>query len=105
MVDNVAVGRWSILEMLQGRDRRTTHLGDGLLDLDDLASASATELAGRGLLAATLRSEDGRGTDNGGCYREWIRVGAEGRDVMQSVKLFSAARMRMTAVPTATSAN
>lgn len=51
-------------------ERDTTHLGDGLLDLDGLARASATDLAGRGLLATTLRSEDGRGTDNGGCYRQ-----------------------------------
>lgn len=42
-------------------------LGDGLLDLDDLARASAAGLAGRGLLAATLRSEDGRGTDDSSC--------------------------------------
>lgn len=46
------------------------HLGRGLLDLDDLARAGATDLAGRGLLAATLRAEESRSTHNGGCVCE-----------------------------------
>lgn len=44
-------------------------LGDdgliGLLDLGDLARASAAGLTDGGLPAATLRSEDGRATDDG----------------------------------------
>lgn len=53
--------------------RRGTDLGDRLLDLDDLAGASATDLAGRGLLAATLRAEDSGSADNGSCDREYAR--------------------------------
>lgn len=46
------------------RRESVTHLGDGLLDLDDLASASATDPTGRGLLAAALRAEESGGTDD-----------------------------------------
>lgn len=44
-------------------------LGNGLLDLDDLAGTRATNLAGRGLLAATLRAQERRGADNGNYNR------------------------------------
>ncbi len=44
-------------------------LGGGLLDLDDLAGTGATGLAGRGLGAAALRAEDGRGTNDGSYQR------------------------------------
>lgn len=50
------------------RRESVTHLGDGLLDLDDLASASATDPTGRGLLAAALRAEESGGTDDSSCF-------------------------------------
>lgn len=44
-------------------------LSNGLLNLDNLAGARATNLAGRGLLAATLRAQERRGADNGNYSR------------------------------------
>lgn len=63
------------------KDRGIAHLGDRLLDLDDLAGAGAADLAGRGLLAATLRAEDGGSANDGSCICE------ENADVRSNVSM------------------
>lgn len=55
------------------RKRSRIRLGGLLLDLDDLAGASASGLAGRGLLAATLGSEDSGSSDDGSYNGEMRR--------------------------------